>query len=203
MPENLSTVVVAGRVETDWGRVRAAILETGRRPVAEVTDRAAALSAVAAGIDHLIVVGNEAGGFVGEEPSFILLQAVLGRVPATCRVWVRGGIGLATAAGCLAAGRGVVLDGAVAGEGIGPPRASQGTSRRVGRCRNDRRPGTPRPGFRGFAPPGSELLKRLRALDVRMAIRYPRFNALPDLVMRHSGRLARIPRSRPVTPSGS
>ncbi len=150
------------------GAGRAAILETGRRPVAEVTDRAAALSAVAAGIDHLIVVGNEAGGFVGEEPSFILLQAVLGRVPATCRVWVRGGIGLATAAGCLAAGAaGVVLDGALwlAKESDLPERVKErvaawdGVETTVVRAR----PGL---AFRGFAPPGSELLKRLRALDV-------------------------------------
>ena len=61
---------------------------------------------------RLIVSGHEAGGRGSDSSSFILLQAVASaaRVP----VWVRGGIGLRSAAACLAAGAaGVVLDGAL------------------------------------------------------------------------------------------
>ncbi len=63
----------------------------------------------AAGVDGLIAKGNEAGGLVGEETSFILLQQLLKNI--SLPVWVQGGIGLHTAAACYAAGAaGVVLD---------------------------------------------------------------------------------------------
>ncbi len=59
--------------------------------------------------DAVVVRGNESGGHVGEETSFILLQAALQR--ATCPVWVRGGIGLHSAAACFVAGAtGVLID---------------------------------------------------------------------------------------------
>jgi acyl transferase domain-containing protein/NAD(P)H-dependent flavin oxidoreductase YrpB (nitropropane dioxygenase family)/NAD(P)-dependent dehydrogenase (short-subunit alcohol dehydrogenase family) len=60
-------------------------------------------------IDGWIVKGHEAGGEVGEETSFILLQKVLGSQDKP--VYARGGIGMHTAAACLAAGAaGVMLD---------------------------------------------------------------------------------------------
>ena len=60
-------------------------------------------------IDGVVAKGNESGGWVSEESALVLLQHVLAatRLP----VWVRGGIGLHSAAGCFAAGAaGVVLD---------------------------------------------------------------------------------------------
>src|SRR5207249_5308908 len=58
---------------------------------------------------HLIVKGNESGGRVGEDTTFILFQAVFPKVPLP--VIVKGGIGLHSAAACLAAGAtGVWLD---------------------------------------------------------------------------------------------
>ena len=89
-----------------------AIHESGRLVLGEVTSKAEIRRAIAAGVDGLIVAGNEAGGWGGAESSFVLLQAALaeGNVP----VWVRGGIGPNVAAGCVAAGAaGVVLDGAL------------------------------------------------------------------------------------------
>ena len=59
--------------------------------------------------DGVIACGNETGGFVGDDTTFILLQKLLQR--SAIPVYARGGIGLHTAAGCRAAGaRGVVLD---------------------------------------------------------------------------------------------
>jgi len=85
---------------------------SGRRLVCEVLSLDEAIAALGAGADGLIVVGNEAGGRVGTDSSFILLQAVLARTDRP--VWVRGGIGPRVAAGCMAAGAaGVVLDGAL------------------------------------------------------------------------------------------
>jgi acyl transferase domain-containing protein/NAD(P)H-dependent flavin oxidoreductase YrpB (nitropropane dioxygenase family)/NAD(P)-dependent dehydrogenase (short-subunit alcohol dehydrogenase family) len=61
------------------------------------------------GCDGIIATGNETGGRVGSDTTFILVQKLLqhGDVP----VFARGGIGIHTAAGCRAVGvRGVVLD---------------------------------------------------------------------------------------------
>ena len=61
------------------------------------------------GVDGLIAKGHEAGGWVGEETTFVLLQHLLGSV--SLPVWAHGGIGLHTVAACYAAGvAGVVLD---------------------------------------------------------------------------------------------
>ena len=78
----------------------------------EVTSAVEAQYAANAGCDGLIVVGNEAGGRVGADSAFILLQATLACTDRP--VWVRGGIGPRVTAGCIAAGAvGVVLEGAV------------------------------------------------------------------------------------------
>ncbi|MBC8263460.1 MAG: SDR family NAD(P)-dependent oxidoreductase [Anaerolineales bacterium] len=65
------------------------------------------------GVDGLIAKGNEAGGWVGDETTFILLQRLLPQVHLP--IWAQGGIGLHTAAACYAAGAaGVVLDSQLA-----------------------------------------------------------------------------------------
>ena len=85
---------------------------TSRRALCEVTSVAEAEAALDAGSDGLIAVGHEAGGRVGADSAFILLQAILARTDRP--VWVRGGIGPRVAAGCIAAGAtGVVLEGAI------------------------------------------------------------------------------------------
>ncbi len=86
---------------------------TRRFPViVQVTTLDEARSALENGAQGLIAKGQESGGIVGEESSFILLQRIATlaeahRVP----VWCQGGIGLHTAAGAIAGGAfGVVLD---------------------------------------------------------------------------------------------
>jgi acyl transferase domain-containing protein/NAD(P)H-dependent flavin oxidoreductase YrpB (nitropropane dioxygenase family)/NAD(P)-dependent dehydrogenase (short-subunit alcohol dehydrogenase family) len=75
----------------------------------EVTDLKQAQLGEALGVDGLIAKGHEAGGWVGEETTFILLQRLLAHV--SLPIWACGGIGLHTAAACYAAGAaGVVLD---------------------------------------------------------------------------------------------
>jgi acyl transferase domain-containing protein/NAD(P)H-dependent flavin oxidoreductase YrpB (nitropropane dioxygenase family)/NADP-dependent 3-hydroxy acid dehydrogenase YdfG/acyl carrier protein len=60
------------------------------------------------GVDGLIAKGHEAGGWVGDETTFVLLQHI--RAHVALPVWAQGGIGLHTAAACFAAGAaGVVL----------------------------------------------------------------------------------------------
>ena len=91
---------------------RALTQATGRRMLCEVSSVAEAELALDAGCDGLIAVGNEAGGRVGRDSAFILLQAITARTDRP--VWIRGGIGPRVAAGCVAAGAaGVVLEGAI------------------------------------------------------------------------------------------
>jgi acyl transferase domain-containing protein/NAD(P)H-dependent flavin oxidoreductase YrpB (nitropropane dioxygenase family)/NAD(P)-dependent dehydrogenase (short-subunit alcohol dehydrogenase family) len=61
------------------------------------------------GVDGFIAKGNEAGGLVGEETSFVLIQR-LSRL-TSMPVMVHGGIGLHSAAACRCSGaNGIVLD---------------------------------------------------------------------------------------------
>jgi acyl transferase domain-containing protein/NAD(P)H-dependent flavin oxidoreductase YrpB (nitropropane dioxygenase family) len=83
-----------------------------RKAIAEVKTRTGIRQAIEAGFSALIVAGSEAGGAVGSESSLALLVAALAE--GTVSVWVRGGIGPAIGAGCVAAGAaGVVLDDAL------------------------------------------------------------------------------------------
>jgi acyl transferase domain-containing protein/NAD(P)H-dependent flavin oxidoreductase YrpB (nitropropane dioxygenase family)/NAD(P)-dependent dehydrogenase (short-subunit alcohol dehydrogenase family)/acyl carrier protein len=79
-----------------------------KRIFAEVVSHREALEAVKAGVDGLVAKGNEAGGRVGSETTFVLLQRLLslGSVP----VWAFGAIGPHGATACQVAGAaGIVL----------------------------------------------------------------------------------------------
>ncbi|SCF05792.1 Acyl transferase domain-containing protein [Micromonospora matsumotoense] len=81
------------------------------RVLVEVTSRAEAHAAAAAGAHGLIARGMEAGGRVGELSSFVLLQQLVADDTLDLPVWVAGGIGPRTAGACLVGGAtGVVLD---------------------------------------------------------------------------------------------
>jgi acyl transferase domain-containing protein/NAD(P)H-dependent flavin oxidoreductase YrpB (nitropropane dioxygenase family)/NADP-dependent 3-hydroxy acid dehydrogenase YdfG len=107
LPSNATVVVVPASALGLVGLIE------GKTVLAQVRTIDEARAALAAGVHGLIVKGNEAGGMVEEETSFVLLQRVLGATNAP--IWVQGGIGLHTAAACIAAGaRGVVLDSQLA-----------------------------------------------------------------------------------------
>jgi len=81
----------------------------GVEVLVRVTSCDDAEAAQACGVDGIIVKGNEAGGFVGEETTFILLQRIVPRVRIP--VYAHGGVGVHTASACLVAGAsGIVLD---------------------------------------------------------------------------------------------
>lgn len=83
--------------------------ERGLEIFAQAVSIEGAVAAERCGVDALIVKGNEGGGLVTEETTFVLLQWILPRV--TLPVYARGGVGPRTAAACLAAGAfGVMLD---------------------------------------------------------------------------------------------
>lgn len=109
LPETTPFVILAvDRELKEW---------TERFPVlAQVTSVSEAEIALASGVVGLIAKGQESGGKVGGESSFILLQQILkltkvNRIP----VWCQGGIGIHTAAGVIGGGGyGVILDSQLA-----------------------------------------------------------------------------------------
>ena len=83
----------------------------------EAVSLAEAVRGAELGADGVILKGHEAGGRVGADTSFVLVQKWrqhADRQEQKLPFWVRGGIGPHTTAACLAAGaRGVVLDSQV------------------------------------------------------------------------------------------
>ena len=108
-PEQLTTVILTycdseilkKKVRSFQRRKLKVLLETNCLEQAQIGKQL--------GVDGVIAKGHEAGGKVGEDTTFILLQRFL--INLELPVWAHGGVGLHTAAACYAAGAaGVVLD---------------------------------------------------------------------------------------------
>ena len=111
----LDWVCLAGGGREDLERCVEGLKGRGRRILFEAVSLAEAQLGERLGVDGLILKGHEAGGRVGAETSFILLQRWRAHVErggnADLPVFVQGGIGPNTAAACAAGGAtGVVLD---------------------------------------------------------------------------------------------
>ncbi|MGQ0620035.1 MAG: SDR family NAD(P)-dependent oxidoreductase [Panacagrimonas sp.] len=106
--DRVVTTVLAGAV-TGFGRLRRdAGVRSSDLCLGEIT---AAKDAEAAEeiCDGVVARGHEAGGWVGDDTSFILLQKLRGKLSKP--LYIQGGVGIRTAAACRAAGAaGVVLD---------------------------------------------------------------------------------------------
>ena len=93
-----------------------------RTILAQVVSLDEAREAVSKGAVGLIAKGTESGGRIGTETAFVLLQQFMAELDVP--VWLRGGIGLHTAAAAIAGGAsGVVLDaqlGLVRESGLAP-----------------------------------------------------------------------------------
>jgi acyl transferase domain-containing protein/NAD(P)H-dependent flavin oxidoreductase YrpB (nitropropane dioxygenase family)/NAD(P)-dependent dehydrogenase (short-subunit alcohol dehydrogenase family) len=114
-PSRLAWVLCAGgshpNLETWVGLLR----DQGVSVLFEATCLAEMERAEQLGVDGVVLKGHEAGGRVRGETAFILLQQWRARwaqgAGSALPVWVQGGVGLNTAAACLAGGAtGVVLD---------------------------------------------------------------------------------------------
>ena len=83
--------------------------QAGALVFVEVLTQAEAIAAEECGAEAVIAKGHEAGGRIGEQTTFVLVQQCVTSVKIP--VWAEGGIGIHTAAACYAAGcAGVVLD---------------------------------------------------------------------------------------------
>ena len=114
-PGRLDWVCLAGGGRGDLERCVAGLKGRGRRILFEAVSLDEAQLGERLGVDGLILKGHEAGGRVGAETSFILLQRWRSHAEragnAALPVFVQGGVGPNTAAACAAGGAtGVVLD---------------------------------------------------------------------------------------------
>ena len=111
-------VILAGATRTEDLAARVQALKAANisvlREAVSVTE---AQIAIDLGVSGIVLKGHEAGGRVGADTSFVLIQRwrqLTQKRSLTVPFWVRGGVGANTAAACLVAGaRGVVLDSQV------------------------------------------------------------------------------------------
>ena len=110
LPDLDCIVLVASGSSPDYSEEVVTLARAkSNRLLIEVTSEKEARSAAAWPVDGFIAKGHEAGGPVGEETTFILLQRLLREF--TLPIWAHGGIGLHSSAACYVAGAaGVVLD---------------------------------------------------------------------------------------------
>ncbi len=101
LPEQVSLVVCEAGASLDrWA---------SHSVLVQVTSLEEARAAVEAGAHGVVAKGSESGGRIGEETAFVLLQRLVSELSVP--IWVQGGVGLHTAAACIAGGAaGVVLD---------------------------------------------------------------------------------------------
>ncbi|WP_439622588.1 SDR family NAD(P)-dependent oxidoreductase [Gemmata sp.] len=115
-PNTPGRVVLVGDAPKIAGRV-AELRAAGIEVFASVVGIAEAARAAELKLDGIILKGHEAGGRIGTDTSFILIQKwrlYAAKHDLTIPFWVQGGIGPHTAAACLAGGAaGVVLDSQV------------------------------------------------------------------------------------------
>lgn len=109
LPEHLKVVILTYADPQKLGQEVQALRDRGLTVILESACLEEARYGKQIGVNGVIAKGHEAGGRVGNETTFILLQRLLKSL--SLPVWAQGGIGLHTAAACYAAGAaGVVLD---------------------------------------------------------------------------------------------
>lgn len=109
LPEKLTTAVLTNSNDQLLSKQVKELHKQKLTVIVEATCLEEAQVGERCGADGVIIKGNEAGGRVGKETTFVLLQRCLAnlRLP----VWAHGGLGRHTSAACYAAGAaGIVLD---------------------------------------------------------------------------------------------
>ena len=108
--EGLETVLVSAATVDELAALIAGAKAAQTRTLAVATSVAQAIAAQKAGADAVVAKGSEAGGWVGEEGAFVLLQRIVATLALP--VYVQGGIGRHTVAAAYVGGAaGAVLDG--------------------------------------------------------------------------------------------
>jgi acyl transferase domain-containing protein/NAD(P)H-dependent flavin oxidoreductase YrpB (nitropropane dioxygenase family)/NADP-dependent 3-hydroxy acid dehydrogenase YdfG len=107
--DGVDTVLVAAPDRDQLSALVARARDRGVRTAAVATCLEHGIAAEGAGADVVVAKGHEAGGWVGEEGAFVLLQRLVSALRTP--VWVHGGIGEHTVAAAYMGGAaGAVLD---------------------------------------------------------------------------------------------
>ncbi len=169
VPAHLHTVILTCVRERDLARTVDVLHKLKLSVLLEATSQDQARLGAHLGIDGLVAKGHEAGGRVGNETAFILLQQFVSQF--SLPVWVQGGIGLHSAPACIAGGAvGVVLDSqlALTRESALPATirsriAAMDGSETIylGEQLGD--------GYRAFYKPGSQAVEELRKIEQQLA----------------------------------
>jgi acyl transferase domain-containing protein/NAD(P)H-dependent flavin oxidoreductase YrpB (nitropropane dioxygenase family)/NAD(P)-dependent dehydrogenase (short-subunit alcohol dehydrogenase family) len=108
----IDLLLVAGERTSSEKALVSKLRGSSARIYREVVSADEARCALQAGYGGIVVKGNEAGGRVGGESTFVLLQRIVNEFGADAvPIWVQGGIGPEAAAACRIAGaRGILLD---------------------------------------------------------------------------------------------
>ena len=91
LPSSISTVILTPAKPGGLRTLVEAFHARDLFVILEVTSAAGAMEGSTAGADALLAKGNEAGGFVGEKTTFILLQQILSKTKLP--VYAQGGSG--------------------------------------------------------------------------------------------------------------
>ena len=109
LPEQLTTVILTNVNDQLLRKQVKTFQRKGLSVLVEAISLEEAQIGEVRGVDGVIAKGHEAGGRVGEETTFVLLQRFLANLKLP--IWAHGGVGRHTAAACYAAGAaGIVLD---------------------------------------------------------------------------------------------
>ncbi|SMC90225.1 polyketide-type polyunsaturated fatty acid synthase PfaA [Desulfocicer vacuolatum DSM 3385] len=101
-------IILAGILPSEMEKARQITQQYSSKVFLEVTTQKEAKSAQEAKFNGVILKGNEAGGYIGSESSFILLQQLKEKIDIP--YWIWGGMGVhTTAAACLAGAEGGVF----------------------------------------------------------------------------------------------
>lgn len=169
----LAAAILAGPLAADQIASLRSRLGGKVQLLAEIRSPADLAHACELSLDGVILKGNEAGGWVANETSFLLLQrwarlddATRQRLPA----FVQGGIGPHTAAACEAAGaRGVVLDAQVLlAHGTPLSTATATWVRSYDGSQTHLLGEALGASFRFAAPPNAAMLKDLRTTELQL-----------------------------------
>src|SRR5579875_1159110 len=107
--EELDTILLANAPVERIGALVERVHGAALRAYVVATTLEQAVAAQAAGAEAVVAKGHEAGGWVGEEGSFVFVQRLLAELEIP--VFVHGGVGVHTAAAAYVAGAaGAVLD---------------------------------------------------------------------------------------------
>jgi acyl transferase domain-containing protein/NAD(P)H-dependent flavin oxidoreductase YrpB (nitropropane dioxygenase family)/NAD(P)-dependent dehydrogenase (short-subunit alcohol dehydrogenase family) len=169
LPHHVKTIVLTSAASQELPEYIRVLREKQVTTLFEATCLDQAKQGEAIGVDGLVAKGHEAGGIVGDETTFILLQRFIAEVRLP--VWAHGGIGLHTAGACAAAGAaGLVLDVQLAltresslPESVRARIASMDGSETV--CLGDPLGET----YRMYFRPGNPAVRELQEIESRLA----------------------------------